>query len=97
MNILKKLIINELKQLIQRFEQDDCEIDSQTATDILSVISHQVLSKMQACDVLHISRSKFDKLINQGKLPPGRKIIGFNELIWYKDELLNKINNLKNE
>jgi predicted DNA-binding transcriptional regulator AlpA len=39
--------------------------------------------------MLGISRSKFDALIKEGKLPKGRKRRGFKELIWYKDELIS--------
>jgi len=36
---------------------------------------------------LNISRSTFDKLVKEGKLPKGKKRMGFKELSWKKEEL----------
>jgi len=46
-----------------------------------------VLSKDEACSYLNLSRSRFDDLVREGKIPKGKKRQGFKELIWYKDEL----------
>ena len=54
---------------------------------MLEVLSHIALSKEQACIYLNMSRSRFDDLVRQGKLPKGKKRAGFKELFWYKDEL----------
>ena len=35
-----------------------------------------------------IGKSKFDELVRSGKIPKGRKIRGFKELRWYRDELM---------
>lgn len=93
---LKKLICSELKNILARIESDTCEIDKSTAMQILSVISHEPLSKAESYQELQISRSKFDTLVRNGDLPPGKKRIGFNELAWYKDEIITKYNSLKN-
>lgn len=50
------------------------------------------MSKEQACIYLNMSRSKFDQYIREGKLPKGRKRMGFTEKIFYKDELVVKEN-----
>jgi excisionase family DNA binding protein len=55
--------------------------------DILKAISHEPLSKEQACSYMNLSRSRFDELIREKKLPKGRKRRGFKELVFYKDEL----------
>ena len=34
-----------------------------------------------------MSRSKFDDLVKHEILPKGKKVRGFKELVWYKDEL----------
>lgn len=93
---LKKLICSELRNILTRIESDTCEIDKSTAMQILSVISHEPLSKAESYQELQISRSKFDTLVRNGDLPPGKKRIGFNELAWYKDEIITKYNSLKN-
>lgn len=55
--------------------------------DVISMLSHTPLSKDQACSHLNMSRSKFDELIREGKIPPGKKVRGFKELRWYVDQL----------
>lgn len=49
------------------------------------------MSKYQAFTYLNMSRAHFDKLVREGKIPRGRKITGFKELMWYKKDL-NKSN-----
>lgn len=93
---LKNLICSELRNILDRIESDTCEIDKSTAMQILSVISHEPLSRAESFQELGISRSKFDTLVSKGELPPGRKRIGFNELVWYKDEIVNRYNSIKN-
>ena len=87
MGVLTKLVIRYLKEVTSKIEQDSCELTDEECMDILKVIAHQPLSKEQACLFLNISRSQFDLLIRQKKLPKGRKVVGYNELRWYKDEL----------
>jgi predicted DNA-binding transcriptional regulator AlpA len=55
--------------------------------DILSVVAHEAMSKEQACNYLNLSRSRFDDLVREEKLPKGKKRVGFKELVYYKDEL----------
>lgn len=43
----------------------------------------------QACDYLHISQPTFRKYIREGKIPEGKKIAGFTELVWDKKEIEN--------
>ena len=45
------------------------------------------LSKYQACQYLNISRATFDNYVREGKLPKGKKQIGFKELSWQKKDL----------
>lgn len=83
----KKLIIKYLKDIIRRLEDNDCELSESEAMDILKIINHKPMSKESACLYLNISRSKFDAMVREGKLPKGRKRIGFRELVWWEDEL----------
>lgn len=45
------------------------------------------LSKEQAARYLNMRRSNFDSHIEKGHLPKGKKVVGFKELRWYKQEL----------
>jgi len=48
------------------------------------------MSKYQAYTYLNISRATFDNLVREGKIPRGKKIPGFKELVFYKKDL-NKL------
>lgn len=83
----KKLVVKYLKEVIKRLEEDDCEMSDAEAMDVLKVIAHKPLSKEQACKYLNLSRSRFDDLVRERKIPRGKKRMGFKELYWYEDEL----------
>ncbi len=83
----KKLVVKYLKNAIEKIETDSCELTESEAMSILKVIAHEPLSKEQACIFLNLSRSRFDDYIREGKLPKGKKVTGYKELRWWKDEL----------
>lgn len=85
----KKLVAKYLREVADRIDSEECELSKTEAMDILSVIAHEPLSKEQACNYLNISRSRFDSLVAEGKLPKGRKRVGLKELSWWQDELDN--------
>ena len=80
-----------LRETADKIDSGNCELNEDQAIDIMSVLGHQVLSKDEACSYLNLSRSRFDDLVREGKLPKGRKRRGFKELMWYKDELTQVI------
>ena len=84
---LKSRIAKELRNVADRLDSGTCEISQQEAMEIVSMLTHQVMSKESSCIYLNISRSKFDEYIREGKIPKGRKRVGFKELIWFRDEL----------
>ena len=87
MNPLKKLVAKLLRETADKIDGGTCEMTEGEAMQIMSVLSHQSLSKEQACSYLNLSRSRFDDLVREGSLPRGRKRRGFKELVWYQDEL----------
>lgn len=87
MQALKKIITALLRETADKIDSGNCELSESEAMDIMSVLSHQVMSKEDACIYMNMSRSKFDDLVREGKLPKGRKRRGFKELVFYKDEL----------
>jgi len=87
MQALKKIITKLLRETADKIDSGNCELSESEAMDIMSVLSHQVMSKEDACIYMNMSRSKFDDLVREGKLPKGRKRRGFKELVFYKDEL----------
>lgn len=87
MDVLRTLIARYLKELADKLEVNTSEISESEAIDILRVIAHEAMSKEQACNYLNLSKSRFDDLIRERKLPKGRKRVGFKELVFYRDEL----------
>lgn len=84
---IKNIIAKYLRETAEKLDNDTSEISEAEAIDILRVIAHEVFSKEQACQYLNLKRSQFDALIREKKISKGKKILGYKELRWYKDEL----------
>lgn len=90
---LATLIARQLRDTADKIEAGTCSLSEQEALDILKVIAHETLSKDQACGYLNISRATFDNKVRDGIIPEGRKIRGFKELVWFKDEIISNVLN----
>lgn len=86
-NFIKSAVAKLLREVANKIDSGNCELSEDQAMDSISALSHEVLSKDEACGYLNISRSRFDDLVREGIIPRGRKRRGFKELIFYKDEL----------
>lgn len=86
-NFLRKAVTKVLRETADKIDSGNSELSEEQAMDIMSVLTHEVLSKDSACSYLNLSRSRFDDLVREGVAPKGKKRRGFKELIWYKDEL----------
>lgn len=94
---LVKLLTKLMRDTADKIDAGNCELSVDEAMDLLNVLSHESLSKDQACSFLNLSRSRFDDLVRERKIPKGRKVRGFKELRWYKDELDASIKRLKQQ
>ena len=83
----KKLVVKYLREVAEKIDSGTSEITESQAIDVLRVIAHEAMSKEQACVYLNLSRSRFDDLVRERKIPRGQKRTGFKELVWWKDEL----------
>ena len=90
---IKNTIIKMLRETADKIEVGTCEMSDTEAMELLSILSHRAMSKEDSCIYLNISRSRFDDLVREGKLPKGRKRRGFKELVFYQDELDASIRN----
>lgn len=97
MQTLSKLIISLLRETTDKIETGECELSSTEAMEIMGALSHEAMSKEDACIYLNLSRSRFDDLVREGKLPKGRKRRGFKELCYYKDELFSCLQAIRNK
>ena len=83
----KKLVVKYLREVAEKIDSGTSEITESQAIDVLRVIAYEAMSKEQACVYLNLSRSRFDDLVRERKIPRGQKRVGFKEKIWWKDEL----------
>lgn len=94
MSSLKKLIVKLLRETADKIDANNSELTEEEAIELMSVLAHRAMSKEQACSYLNLSRSRFDDLVREGKLPKGRKRRGFKELVFYQDELDERLRQL---
>ena len=84
---IKKLLLGVVADIDAGNSNIDEEEAIQIAKALKSMRRDNPMSKYQAYTYLNMSRAKFDGLVREGKLPKGRKIPGWKELIWYKKDL----------
>jgi len=92
---LKNRITRLLRETADKIDAGNSELSETEAMDIMRVLCHESLSKAQACTYMNLRRAQFDNWVRVGMLPKGRKVTGFTELRWYKDELDEAIRELK--
>lgn len=93
-----KLIRKLLLKLVDDIDTGNSNIDEEEQKEILDVLNRihsNRLSKESACKYLNMSRATFDNLVRDGKLPKGKKEVGFKELSWSKYELDKYVTKLK--
>lgn len=89
---LRKRLTYLLREVANRIDAGNCDLTETEALYIMEVMTRTSMSKESACSYLNISRSRFDDLVRQHKLPKGVKQRGFKELIWYRSDLDKYLN-----
>lgn len=89
---LRKRLISLLREVANRIDAGNCDLTETESLYIMEVMTRTSMSKESACSYLNISRSRFDDLVRQHKLPKGVKQRGFKELIWYRSDLDKYLN-----
>lgn len=95
-----KIIRSLLLQIIDNIDAGNSNLSEDEAIQTIKYLKELTdkekrLSKYQACQYLNISRATFDNYIKEGKLPKGKKQLGFKELSWAKKVLDEFIKNNK--
>lgn len=78
-----------LREAANRIEDGTCRVTQAQIDAIVDDLNNRPMSKEQARVYLGISRSQFDKLVTLGRLPRGRKVRGFTNLVWFRRDLLS--------
>ena len=84
---LKKLVVKLLRETADKLDAGNTDMSADEAMAIVKMLTHEPMSKEQACLYLNMSRSKFDSLVKEHLIPAGRKRVGLKELHWWRDEL----------
>lgn len=87
MSTIKEELIKLLRKSADDFEVDNTNINEEQMMKIVEVLTHRELSKEEAAIHLKMSTSRFNTLVNEGRMPKGRKKLGFKEKVWYLDEI----------
>lgn len=85
---IKRLLLS----IIDDIDAGNTDISEEEALKIAKTLKTMTrkdipMSKYQAYTYLNISRATFDNLVREGKIPRGKKIPGFKELVWQKKDL----------
>ncbi len=91
------LLKSTLMCMIDRIDSGNSNLTEEELDETIDYLNkltntENKLSKYQACKYLNVSRSTFDNLVKEGKIPEGRKEQGFKEKFYLKSDLL-KIKN----
>lgn len=86
------VIKEQLLKIVDDIDTGNSNISDEESLEVVKLLKRYTrkdtpLSKYQAYTYLNISRATFDNMIRDGKLPKGKKIAGFKELVWYKRDL----------
>ena len=90
---VERIVAKLLHEYADKITNGTSHLSVEQCANVLSCIAHIEMTKPEVCEYLNISRSRFDDLVREGKLPRGRKVKHDNNLIWYKDEIISAIDN----
>ena len=88
MSIVEKEISRLLRETADKFDAGTSEVNEEQILEGMRVFLHTPISKESAAIELGIHPSSFDKLVAEGKIPKGRKKLGWKELRWYTDDII---------
>lgn len=89
---IAKILAKELRRIANQLEAGGCEMSESEVTELLDLIGHTYVNKEQACKLLNMSRATFDRNVSSNKIPKGKKVLGYSELVWYRADLLKLSN-----
>lgn len=88
LNVLKTLL-KQINNDIDSGNSNISEKEQEEVIDLIRTILSEDVSKIDAADIIGVSRATFDNYIKKGLLPEGKHRRGFKELSWNK-HILNK-------
>lgn len=92
---LLRRLVKLMREKADSIEAGNSHLSESEAMHIMEVICHEEMSKTQVCKYLNMCRAKFEQLVRTKQMPEGRKVTGFSELRWYKDEIDECVRKIK--
>ena len=93
MNTKLKILRDLLQEAINSIDAGNSNKSDNELNEIIAFMSTmnrgvKRISKRQACDnILHCSTSTFEKYVQIGLIPQGKKVLGFKEKSWSETDL----------
>lgn len=90
MNVLSKTLAVFLENAAQQLRNDECGLTDDELENLFQqcqYLSSGTITKYEACEILHVSRATFDRLVLSGRLPKGMSRRGSHELYWNKFDI----------
>jgi len=88
MSIVEQEISRLLRETADKFDAGTSEANEEQILEGMKIFLHTPISKESAAIELGIHPSSFDKLVAEGKIPKGKKKLGWKELRWYTDDII---------
>jgi predicted DNA-binding transcriptional regulator AlpA len=88
MSIVEKEISRLLRETADKFDAGTSEANEEQILEGMRIFLHTPISKESAAIELGIHPSSFDKLVAEGKIPKGKKKLGWKELRWYTNDII---------
>lgn len=95
LQIIRKLLVEQLEDIDAGNTYLNEEEQLRIIDFLKSLRKDEGMSKATACKYLNMSRASFDNLVKLGKLPKGKKVVGFKELRWFKKDLDQCVEQIK--
>lgn len=94
-----QILDDMLMEIHERIKSGRCltnKMQNLRAINFLHMIANkdEAISKYEAAQYVGVSRSTFDRLVKEGRLPQGKKRAGWKELAWYEKDLDKYIDKL---
>lgn len=89
-----KHIANIFREFADKIENNTCDVDIDTLTDIANKMIHIKMTAEETCTYLNVSRATLTRMVADGRVPYPHKDKGGNKH-WYRDEIDKFISDYK--
>lgn len=88
---MSRILALALESAARQLRNDECgmtEEEMEETYERIQMLMDGRITKYEACDILNISRSTFDRIVERGDLPKGMPNKGGATLYWNKADIV---------